>query len=346
MAMILDPMAGQLQPCVLVQGCVEEAPHSVERGRSPNPKLDGTNAACVMEPTEVSPMWCAVAQRFQDEEVARASDIQQLTAHVDQVVASLSMQVAQALQAMDEAATALCHGAAQASEASKATEQINALRERMKRLESEQEDHQRHVMAVEKSVGELKAAQDSVHAEIGSQQNKAIQELQASLTTRLAEVEGDCQRLDGAVADVASLGLLAAQVARQGVSWPLAKPNGGILTPHCRHASEQTTLRQSKSTSPSADAVAIQCTSPRTGGSRPVSPRASSPRSGQPIHGGVCISTTQLGNTPKAVSCNTPRHSSPGLTVAPSDATARPSPTQALSRGRRLGGTIQGADSR
>lgn len=275
--------------------------------------------------------------------MARASDIQQLTAHVDQAIASLSMQVAQALHAMDEAAAALCKGAAQAADASKVTEQISTLSERMKRLESEQQEHQRRVTAVETSLGELKAAQDSAHAEIHSQQSKTVQELQASLTARLTDIEGDCQRLDGAVADVASLGLLAAQVARQGVSWPLVKSNGG------RNASERTTLRQS--TSPSADAVALQCTSPRTGSSRPGSPRTSSPRSGWTTHGGVCMSTTQMSatqaaSTPKALSCSTPRHCSPGLTVAPSDATMRPSQAQALSRGRRLGGTIHVADSR
>ena len=107
-------------PCVLPPGCAEEARLCVERGRSPNPKFDGTNAACSLEPTECSPMWCAVAQRLQDQEMARASDIQQLTAHVDQAIASLSMQVAQALHAIDEAAATLCKGAAQAADASKA----------------------------------------------------------------------------------------------------------------------------------------------------------------------------------------------------------------------------------
>jgi len=327
-------------PCVLPQDCAEEARDCVARGRSPNPKFDGTNAACSLEPTECSPMWRAVAQRLQDQEMARASDIQQLTAHVDQAIASLSMQVAQALHAIDEAAAALCKGTAQAADASKATEQVCALRERMKLMESEQQDHQRRVMALEKSLGELEAAQNSAHAETRSQQNKAIQELQASLTARLADVEGDCQRLDGAIADVASLGLLAAQVARQGVSWPIVKPNGG------RNASERATLRQS--TSPSADAVALHCTSPRTGSSRIGSPRTSSPRSGWTTHGGVAtrMSATHGSSTPKALSCSTPRHSSPGLTVAHSDAATRPSPAQAPSRGRRLGGTIHVADSR
>jgi len=325
-------------PCVLPQGYAEEATLSVERGRSPNPKFDGTNAACSLEPTECSPMWCAVAQRLQDQEMARASDIQQLTAHVDQAIASLSMQVAQALHAIDESAAA--QGAAQAADASKATEQVCALRKRMKLLESEQQDHQRRVMALEKSLGELEAAQNSAHAETRSQQNKAIQELQASLTARLADVEGDCQRLDGAVADVASLGLLAAQVARQGVSWPLVKPNGA------RNASERATLRQP--TSPSADAVALHCTSPRTRSSRLGTPRTSSPRSGWTTHGGVATQTsaTHGASTPKALSCSTPRHSSPGLTVAHGDAAMRQSPAQALSRGRRLSGTIHVADSR
>jgi len=149
------------------------------------------------------PAWTAVARRVQAEEVAREAAIRGLTLHIDQAVATLSLRVEEALRSMQDAAIALSEGTNRAAEASRAVGELEQFRESLARLEVACEQRDERVQAVEQRLDDLRAD----HAD-GDSRYKA-------LCVRIHDVEEEHRKLDGAIADIAKLGLLAAQVARQ-----------------------------------------------------------------------------------------------------------------------------------
>jgi len=147
---------------------------------------------------------------MQAEEQARNLAIEQLKEHVTHAIAQLTLQVEDAMQSVQEATAIVSSGATQISDANRALQEIDEMREGLGRLDLERAQHADRLNAVERGLEELSA----LHADSVLQQDASLTDTATSLGARIDSVVQEHRKLDTAVADIAKLGLIAAQVAR------------------------------------------------------------------------------------------------------------------------------------
>jgi len=187
------------------------------RGRSPNPKCslckDSSTRTpeCQFAGAQSFPVWSMFVQWLQAEEQARLLAIESLKEHMNQAIARLTVQVDEAMLSLQDASVVLSNGASHVENINKALQDADQLRETLGRLDVEHTKQAHRLNVVERGLEKLSALQvDGVARQAASLSETAI-----SLGARIDSVVEEHRRLDTAMADVAKLGLVAAQVARQ-----------------------------------------------------------------------------------------------------------------------------------
>mmetsp|Transcript_60851 Transcript_60851/g.162899 ORF Transcript_60851/g.162899 Transcript_60851/m.162899 type:complete len:508 (-) Transcript_60851:274-1797(-) len=206
----------------------EDLAPAAGRGRSPGPRelaTGGADASALLT-VPCTPAWIAIARRMQAEELARDAAVRGLEAHMDKAVALLSVrmeEMEEAMQAMQERVAALVEGAAQTVEAGKALADLNGLRQSVLQLEETHARQEEQIQGVDSRLTALRAVQtggDGEHKAATRRLAADVEDLESRLTSRLDGMEEEHRKLDNAVADIAKLGLVAAQVARQARATP------------------------------------------------------------------------------------------------------------------------------